>query len=546
MNSIKVLPRARRNVSTHMNNAVIYCRVSSKEQIDGTSLKSQEDACRAYAAQQGMEVLKVFIEEGESAKFADRTQLLALIDFCRENKGQVQALLVWKVDRFARNNADYYAVKSTLMRYGVTRVVSVTEPIDASPTGKLMEGVLASFAQFDNDVRAVRSVQGMQRRLQEGIFPWRTPFGYKSPITNGEKKTVPDLPDQPTFTLLQRAWKLFATGNYTQAEMGRLMESWGLRSANGGPFSRQSLYQLLTNPFYAGILFDPWSGKEYEGKHTPMVTREEFARAQQIIARRNRSVPHHKERPEFALRGLARCDACGQAVTGGFSRGRSGRYAYYVCQHASCPKRGKSHPAGVVHEEFDQFLDSAAPKPEILEKIGDYLTEEVKAYETEFAARTANRKALAAQLERELQGIIGMRAQALITDEEFLRHRKIILNQRHALESQSMSSRIDVAEAREKFKEIAAPLIHLRETWHTLQPAFRRRFERLILPAGFAIGTSRTAELGGLFSVFRVFSGAMSSEVPLSCEFSNRAIPEIASFWEVLNDMRSGEKELAA
>jgi len=242
------------------------------------------------------------------------------------------------------------------------------------------------------------------------------------------------------------------------------------------------------------------------------------------------------------LRGLARCDACGRAMTGAFTRGRSRRYPYYVCQHASCPKRGKSHPAGAVHEEFEQLLDSVAPDPEILEKIGDLLTEEVKAYQTEQVARTSTRKTRAAQLERELQGIIGMRAQGLITDEEFLRHRKIILNQRNALESQGARRRIDVAEVSEKFKEISMPLIQLRQTWQTIQPPFRRRFERLVLPAGFAIGHSRTAELSGLFSALRGFAHPVSIGVARAPLLSNRIIPDIAGFCEVLRDAK-GTKE---
>src|ERR1039458_4459401 len=83
-------------------NAVIYCRVSSKEQIEGTSLGTQEAACRDYAQSKEMRVLKVFVEQGESAKFADRTQLLELIDFSRQSKDKVDTLLVWKIDRFAR------------------------------------------------------------------------------------------------------------------------------------------------------------------------------------------------------------------------------------------------------------------------------------------------------------------------------------------------------------------------------------------------------------------------------------------------------------
>lgn len=119
-------------------NGIIYCRVSSKEQTQGTSLESQELACKEYARTKTIKILKVFVEQGESAKFADRTQLLELIEFCRQNKGKVQDLLVWKIDRFARNVGDHFNIKATLLKYGV-RIVSVTEPIDSNPEGKLME-----------------------------------------------------------------------------------------------------------------------------------------------------------------------------------------------------------------------------------------------------------------------------------------------------------------------------------------------------------------------------------------------------------------------
>src|SRR5437867_11115012 len=201
-------------------NGIIYCRVSSKEQIEGTSLESQEMACMEYARSKNINILKIFIEQGESAKFADRTQLLELIDFCRQNKGNIEVLLVWKVDRFARNVGDHFSIKASLLKYGV-RIVSVTEPIDSNPEGKLMETILAGFAQFDNDIRAMRTVQGMRRKLQEGIFPWKPPLGYKSARRPEEKKTAADLPDEPTFTQLRKAWGMFVTGAYTKADMRR-------------------------------------------------------------------------------------------------------------------------------------------------------------------------------------------------------------------------------------------------------------------------------------------------------------------------------------
>ena len=83
-------------------NIVVYCRVSSKEQVDGTSLDSQAVACREFAARKGWTIAETFVEEGESAKFADRTKLLELMNFCKDKRRQIEAMVVWKIDRFAR------------------------------------------------------------------------------------------------------------------------------------------------------------------------------------------------------------------------------------------------------------------------------------------------------------------------------------------------------------------------------------------------------------------------------------------------------------
>ena len=84
--------------------SVIYTRVSTIEQAEkGFSLGGQEKECRRFAQQNSFEVVKVFVERGESAKTQDRTQLLKLIKYAIENKKHLSCLVVWKLDRFARN-----------------------------------------------------------------------------------------------------------------------------------------------------------------------------------------------------------------------------------------------------------------------------------------------------------------------------------------------------------------------------------------------------------------------------------------------------------
>ena len=159
--------------------AVIYCRVSTKEQAKNLSLPAQRKACTRFCEDQGWKVDRVFVERGESAKTEDRTELQELLAYCRENRGKLQVVVVYSLDRFARSNFAHYAVRALLAQLGIT-LRSVTQPIDESPTGKLMEGVLAAVAQFDNDVRAEKTVVGMKEALARGRWTFQAPLGYRN------------------------------------------------------------------------------------------------------------------------------------------------------------------------------------------------------------------------------------------------------------------------------------------------------------------------------------------------------------------------------
>ena len=494
-------------------NSIIYCRVSSREQIEGTSLETQELACREYARSKHLGILRVFVEQGESAKFADRTELLKLIEFCRENKGKVQHLLVWKIDRFARNVADHFSVKAALSKYGV-RIVSVTEPIDANPEGRLLETILAGFAQFDNDIRALRTVQGMRRKLQEGIYPFPPPLGYKASSGNGEKKTEPDQPDQPVFSLLSKIWAEFATGAFTKAEIRRLMHSRGIVGRKGQPLPPQSIDNLFRNPYYAGILVDPWSGDEYKAGHSPMVSREDFARVQKVVARRNRSRPHLKHRPEFPLRGLVRCRNCKHPLTGSFSTGRSRRYPYYRCGNQACRERIRSLPVDQIHAEFESTLSLLTPGKEALERMGLIILRTADRRAASEKARETRKRNVLERLRLETQQLIQMRARGLISDREFVSQKRSLDDRQIAAEASRARTEIKPAEIKRRLAEISLPLTRLAETCEKLPPKVRHRFQQLIFPVGFVAGQSGTAETGLLFSVFRHFREGNATLVP--------------------------------
>src|SRR4029453_8112654 len=113
---------------TDVIGTVVYARVSTKEQVQNLSLSTQRHRCEAYCREQGFKVLGVFVDEGESAKTANRPELRRPLDYCRENQGRVQHLVVYRLDRFARQAEDHVALSALLRRFGVT-VRSATEAI---------------------------------------------------------------------------------------------------------------------------------------------------------------------------------------------------------------------------------------------------------------------------------------------------------------------------------------------------------------------------------------------------------------------------------
>lgn len=146
--------------------AVVYVRVSSQQQVGNYSLEVQEDACRASCRDQGWPVARVFREEGESARSADRTQLTALMDYCRENRSQLVAVVVHSMTRWSRDTHDHYALRGLLLKWGIALRSATERMIDDSPEGELMESLVAGMARYENRQRTGRTVAGMRKALE--------------------------------------------------------------------------------------------------------------------------------------------------------------------------------------------------------------------------------------------------------------------------------------------------------------------------------------------------------------------------------------------
>ncbi|HMO83193.1 MAG TPA: recombinase family protein, partial [Candidatus Paceibacterota bacterium] len=320
---------------------IIYCRVSSNDQVQGTSLENQQAACLQYAQNKGIKVEEIFIERGESATAANRTEFLRALDYCRDHK-DTEAFVVWKIDRFARNTTDHFSVRAKLKGYNTT-LHSVTEPITDDPQGQLMETMLAGFAQFENEIRKQRCTSGMQGSLRKGLFIWSSKLGYKRTKKKIRRVTEPDVLDEPTASLLRKGMMLYAEGNTSISELSRLSAKWGLRTRTNISLYKQRWSELLNDKYYAGYIADPWTGEYYLGLHEPLISLETFHRIQAV---KNKYSKHSEARslihPDFPLRGFVRCSCCNTKLTASHSKGRNGYHAYYHCKNKECDIYGQS------------------------------------------------------------------------------------------------------------------------------------------------------------------------------------------------------------
>ncbi len=320
-------------VLTKNMKCVIYLRVSTDEQVNNFSLGTQLKACQDYAKKQGYEIVKIFRDEGESAKTADRPQLLELLSFASKNKHNVGSVIVYCFNRLARNTLDHLGIKAKLSGYGI-RLESATEPIDDSPSGRFQETVLSAVAQLDNEVRADRARGGLKARFFAGLAS-TLGLGYKMVEANGKK--IPNVGE--FFEETKDSWLLMATGTKSLTEMAVVMNEKGIKIKWGKKYksvTKQYLSKLFRNKFYSGWLVSKehpeWG--EIKGVHTPMITEQVFYRVQDILDGRNRNsevTKRNVKNEAFPLRGILKCNICGSPFRSGNCKGNGGIYPKYWC-----------------------------------------------------------------------------------------------------------------------------------------------------------------------------------------------------------------------
>ena len=310
----------------------IYIRVSTEDQArEGYSLEVQREYLEAFAKRDGLEVYKVYCDDGVSAYSTRRPALQELLADARAK--QFELVIAYKLDRFSRNLKDLLNLVDELSTYGVA-FKSATEPFDTSTSaGRLMFQQLGSFAEFERNRIAERVVPGMMRSAKQGNWQGScyAPFGYKY---NKPKKLLEIVPEEAKIVKL--IYRLYIEGRSSFRVMEYLNKN-GYKSRSGKLFYNKFICDVLKNPIYMGKIV--WNRKQYlksskadrdykyqvndeekfivvKGRHQPIISEEDFIKVRKIVDERKRSWTPRQTGTEYLLHGIMGCAKCGNYYSG--------------------------------------------------------------------------------------------------------------------------------------------------------------------------------------------------------------------------------------
>ncbi len=331
---------------------ILYCRKSSEsEDRQVLSIESQTNTLTELAQREGLSIDKIYIEN-MSAKEPGRPVFKEMVDLINTEKNCT--LLVWKLDRLARNPKDEGEIKYSLQKEYIKKIITPFSTYLPSDNVLLAAFEFGMANQYIRDL-SVNVKRGNKTKLEKGGWTGKAPYGYLNDRAN---KTI--ITDPINAPVVLEVFELFATGAYSLRDLSRLLYAKGRRNSVGNKMHPSLLYRILAKSFYTGLMIH--NNKTYQGSHQPLVNKEIFDRCQELL-NPNRS---RKQKHTFPLRGYMSCAECGCALT---ATTKKGRYDYYYCTNGKkvCSQHHKYIKAEYLDELVAEKLGALQFDEELIE-----------------------------------------------------------------------------------------------------------------------------------------------------------------------------------
>ncbi len=357
--------------------AVIYCRVSSKRQVEeGNGIESQELMCLQLAVRRGYEIVQIYKEPGVSAKDADRPAFKEMMSFLKRAKEPFY-ILAYSQSRLFRDAGDFFSYTKIFDSYDImTDYVTVDlNSIESSNVKFLVSGITAVQDQYHRLENETKVRNNMEACLYAGRWILKPPLGYTMKKLDKSKTIVRD---EPLATHLKKAFEGYANGSFHSR-----IEAFEFIKSKGFDFDVKRFYEAIKKPIYAGYFdFPVWKIPLTKAIHEPIITLETHNK---ILSRINMETKTYTKdlNQEFPLRRIVKCSECNKFFTASFAKSKSNKkFPYYYCANKECVNYSKMIAREKLEHEFIKLLENNKPSESIIkayEKIFEnYINANIK------------------------------------------------------------------------------------------------------------------------------------------------------------------------
>ena len=492
--------------------AVIYIRVSDPSQIDNNSLEIQLKYCKLFAKSRGFEIVhEPYADEGKSAKHVNtRPALRELIAFCTTKKNKVDAIIVYKFDRFSRNTSEGLAAISLLAKHGV-EVLSATEVAEMNPIGKAIRTILLAISQLDNENKGERVRHNMREVFRKGLWPFKPPVGYKRKYkTKEENKGIAPIQDPNLSHIIANMFKKAATGLYNKSQLARIMNLEGFGDFYKTKANHKIVDRILKKTFYYGYMYAPKWDEYSWGKHEPLTDKNTYDAAFNKIILKNKKHTYH-DVALYPLKGLLKCNLCGHPMTTCPARGRNRVVYYYECRNKSCRKLRINKD--LAHKYYLQLLKSIQPSQRVIKLFAQMVLNEWDKIINDSKIEAERIAKRISSLKKEMTSIRKTLDKGIYTDIEAKEEAEKIRQEIAILEIERSDVRIEQYDGEIVKEFINHFFMNIDALWEKLDLIKKQSLQHIIFPKGIVLTENKEIRTVELSQSFKLIHELKSQEV---------------------------------
>ncbi|HET8581503.1 MAG TPA: recombinase family protein [Candidatus Paceibacterota bacterium] len=309
----------------------LYARKSSEaEEKQALSIDSQLKEMLALAQRDGLNVVDMYRESHSAKDAGQRPVFNQLLLNIRE--GKFNGILVWHPDRLSRNAGDLGAIVDLFDQKKLIEIRTYSQRFTNNPNEKFLLMILGSQAKLENDNKSINVKRGLKTKCELGLWPSVAPTGYLNSKNKDQKGVVFVDPDRAP--VMKELFQKVANEGWSGRKVYRWLKEIKFVTRTGKPLTLSNVYVILNNHFYYGTFEYPKnSGRWFQGKHTPLISRELFEEVQKQL---HLQIKARGKNKEFAFTRLLSCGTCGSGVTAQekfktLKDGSIAKYIYYGC-----------------------------------------------------------------------------------------------------------------------------------------------------------------------------------------------------------------------